>query len=139
MPVSDQTGHGSQRLYERRPAVSSSIAPLRTAVTGLAAASGATEEQRERVALAISEAVTNCTMHAYAGRGPPGPVTVEAWTHDSTLTVVVSDEGAGMRPRVASPGLGLGLSLIARMSERVDIEQLPDSGVSVRMSFVLGT
>jgi len=136
--ASDETGSGSNRLYERRVANPGSIAPLRAAVVGLASSHGATDEQRDRVALAISEALTNCAMHAYHGHSPPGPVTVEAWTSDGTLTVIVSDEGDGMRPRVESPGLGLGLSLIARMSEHVEIERLPDRGLSVRMSFTLG-
>lgn len=126
-------------MYERRLAVAGSIAPLRAAVVGLAAANGATDEQRNRVGLAITEALTNCALHAYASPAPPGPVSVEAWTRDGTLTVIVSDEGHGMRPRLTSPGLGLGLALIARMSERVDIEHHgPDRGMSVRMSFILG-
>lgn len=138
MLASEKTGFGANRVYERREANPGAIAPLRAAVVGLATSSGATDEQRDRVALAMSEALTNCAMHAYSGRAPPGPVTVEAWASDGTLTVIVSDEGDGMRPRVESPGLGLGLSLITRMSERVDIERLPDKGVSVRMSFNLG-
>jgi hypothetical protein len=44
-----------------------------------------------------------------------------------------------MRPRVDSPGLGLGLSLIARMSREYAIERDPDHGVSVRMSFSVGS
>lgn len=138
MLASDKAGCGANRVFERRVANPGCIAPLRAAVVGLAASNGATDEQRDRVALATSEALTNCAMHAYEGHVPPGPVTVEAWASDGTLTVIVSDEGDGMLPRLESPGLGLGLSLIARMSESVDIERLPDRGVSVRMSFNLG-
>ncbi|MDX6689331.1 MAG: hypothetical protein QOG15_788 [Solirubrobacteraceae bacterium] len=139
MLVSDGASFGASRLFERRTALPECIAPLRAAVVDLAAGGGATDEQRDVVALAISEALTNCALHAYSDERSPGPVTVEAWREDGTLTVIVSDEGHGMRPRVASPGLGLGLSLIARVSERVDIEhRLPDPGVSVRMSFLLG-
>jgi len=138
MLVSGEAGHAANRLRERRPASTGSIAPLRAAIVGLAASHGATVEQCDRVALASSEALTNCTLHAYAGTDTPGPVLVEAWASDGTLTVIVSDEGHGMRPRVMSPGLGMGLSLIARMSEHVDIQHLPEKGVSVRMHFAIG-
>jgi serine/threonine-protein kinase RsbW len=139
MLISGEHSYGSSRLYQQRPADPGSIAPLRAAVVGLAADGGATDEQRERVALAMSEALTNCAMHAYLGYAPPGPVIVEAWTEDSELTVIVSDEGHGMVPRVDSPGLGMGLSLIARMAEVVDIEHdASHPGVSIRMSFILG-
>jgi anti-sigma regulatory factor (Ser/Thr protein kinase) len=138
MLVFDEPGCGAGRLYERRVADPGSIGPLRAAVVTLAASGGATDEQRDRVALATSEALTNCALHAYHGHALPGSVTVEAWTSGGLLTVIVSDEGAGMGPRVKSTGLGLGLSLMARMSESVEIEQLPGRGVSVRMSFTIG-
>jgi anti-sigma regulatory factor (Ser/Thr protein kinase) len=139
MLVSGEKGYGVSRLFERRTAVPGSIAPLRTAVVDLALEGGATEKQRDLIALAVSEALTNCAVHAYSEPGLPGPVTVEAWTEVGELTVIVSDEGRGLYPRVLSSGLGLGLGLIERVTARVDFEpHAPDPGVSVRMSFLLG-
>ncbi len=136
-----EEGCGRHRLYERRQAVPGEIAPLRTAVVRLAAVSGATTEQRERIALAVSEALTNCAQHAYAQIVDPGPVTVVARAGDGTLEVTISDEGHGMVPVVGSPGLGLGLSLMERVSEHVDIDGDPSDGdgVSVHMRFAIGS
>ena len=43
---------------------------------------------------AVSEAVTNCTVHAY--RGATGIVTVECKIEDKSLHIKVSDEGKGI-------------------------------------------
>ena len=57
-----------QRLVAR-PA---SVGPLRRGVVAFAAASGASERQREDIALAVSEALSNAVVHAYAGSESPG-------------------------------------------------------------------
>ena len=46
------------------------------------------------VKTAVSEAVTNCTVHAY--RGEVGIVTVECEIEDATLHIRVSDTGKGI-------------------------------------------
>ena len=52
------------------------------------------------------------------------------------LRVTVCDEGIGMRPRLDSPGLGLGLSLIARVSDRFELTEMRP-GVRVCMAFAI--
>lgn len=111
---------------------------LREAVVRFAAASGASQRSREQIALAVSEALSNCVIHAYAGRDQPGQVTVEAWARDGSLIVLVSDEGCGMVPRLDSPGLGIGLPLIAQMSDQLDVEARDGQpGVRLRMTFAI--
>jgi serine/threonine-protein kinase RsbW len=125
-------------LHERRPARPESIAPLRRAVVRFAYVSGASTRKREDIALAVTEAVSNAVVHAYDGEEAPGDVAVEARLEDETLEVVVCDEGHGMRARVDSPGLGLGLMLIRRTADRLQLERLHTrSGVRVRMTFAL--
>ena len=68
--------------------------------------------------LAVTEACTNVVVHAYPD-GREGPMEVTATLTDDTLTVVVRDEGHGMGLRPDSPGLGLGLPLIASLAETV--------------------
>ena len=46
------------------------------------------------VKTAVSEAVTNCTVHAY--RGCSGLITVECEIEDNTLHIKISDEGKGI-------------------------------------------
>jgi serine/threonine-protein kinase RsbW len=128
----------NKRLREQRTALPEHVGVLRAAVVRFAHARGASGRECEQIALAVSEALTNSVLHAYVGSDEPGPVTVEAWVVDGSLTVVVCDEGGGMLPRLDSPGLGIGLPLIAQMSDRLDIEDRDGHpGVCVRMTFAL--
>jgi len=132
------TGFQSQ-LRECLPARAENIGPLRRAVVDYAGSNGASERQREDIALAVSEALSNAVLHAYVGHGSPGDVGVDAWIDEHALRVVVYDEGSGMLPRPDSPGLGLGLSLIAQMTERLELESRDATpGVRLHMTFVLG-
>ena len=51
--------------------------------------------------------------------------------------VVVADEGRGMLPRTDSPGLGLGLPLIAQMTQSLEVHDRQGGGTEIRMSFAL--
>ena len=53
-----------------------------------------TLSQLSDVKTAVSEAVTNCTVHAY--RGTQGIVTVECRTDEHSLHISISDRGAGI-------------------------------------------
>ncbi len=127
------------RLQERLPAQPESIAPLRRAVVAYAGTNGASERQREDIALAVSEALSNAVLHAYVDHEVAGDVIVDAQIDERVLEVVVEDDGGGMTPRTDSPGLGIGLALIGRLTEQMRIES-PDSalGVRVHMTFAIG-
>jgi anti-sigma regulatory factor (Ser/Thr protein kinase) len=83
------------------------------------------------VALAVSEAVTNAVLHAYRGDAT-GEVRVVACAEPDCLVVVVRDYGCGMSPHPDSPGLGLGLSVIGRLTTEMNIER-PDEGGGMRL------
>ncbi|HWM08404.1 MAG TPA: ATP-binding protein [Solirubrobacteraceae bacterium] len=89
------------------------------------------------VLLAVSEVVTNCVVHGYRD-APAGSVALEARRNGDALLLSVTDDGSGMAPRLDSPGLGLGLPLISRVAERVDISAPPSGGTLVSMYFSLG-
>ena len=124
-------------LRERLPAEPQSVPRLRGAIEEFAADNGASDSQRAAIALAVSEAVSNAVVHAYVDRDVPGTVAVEANVHEHLLEVVVCDEGVGMRPRLDSPGLGIGLGMIARLSEKLELSER-SPGVCVRMTFAIG-
>ncbi len=86
------------------------------------------------IALCVSEAVTNVVMHAYRG-GHRGPATLEAWFDGTGLTFSVRDQGLGLAPRLDSPGLGMGLALIAQSADESDVRSRPQGGTEVRMTF----
>src|SRR5205814_1061351 len=88
--------------------------------------------ERERLGQAVSEAATNAVVHAYADQPEGGTVAVEAGIDDDVLWVKVCDQGRGMRPRPDSPGLGLGLPLIAQMTTDFEVHEGDAGGTEVR-------
>ena len=86
------------------------------------------------IALAVSEAVTNVVHHAYA-KGELGEVRVKVRLQPDDVELVVEDDGGGMMPRPDSPGLGLGLPLIATIAERFDTRTDPGGGTRLCMWF----
>jgi anti-sigma regulatory factor (Ser/Thr protein kinase) len=114
------------------------VAALRRAVDQYAARGGVDERRREDIALAMSEAVSNVVVHAYADREEPGEVRVNAWFDARGLQIAICDDGLGMTPRVDSPGLGLGLPLMGKVADRLLLEDSdPPPGTCVRMTFAL--
>src|SRR5579884_294012 len=122
-------------LAESFPAVPESVPRARQAVVKLAVDAGADEEQLDAIRLAISEALTNAVLHAYAG--PPGLVHVRVVQDGSGLSVTVADDGAGLRPRLDRRGMGLGLALIAEAAEELAINKRPSGGTELKMRFAL--
>ena len=96
-------------------------------------ATGATGEQVEAVRLAVSEALTNAVMHAYGA--DPGAVHVSASRARDELWVLIADEGHGVEAGYESPGLGMGLHLIACMADYFAISKRREGGTEIRMRF----
>lgn len=101
---------------------------------------GASDGVANAIRVAVSEAITNVVLHAYVG-GAPGRVTVDAWLDNAKhLTVRVLDEGHGLIPRADSPGLGLGMGLMAQMADDFRVTNREGSrGTTVLLRFVLDT
>lgn len=96
---------------------------------------GAGPEEEAALALAVSEAATNAVLHAFVGM-PAGEVCVTAEAGPGELRVSVCDDGRGMQPRTDSPGLGLGLPTIGRLTTRMDVRAGADGrGTEVAMTF----
>lgn len=98
------------------PAVPLGVSAVRGEMTAIARQCGLDELQVSDVALAVSEATTNAVVHSQATQ-----ITVTAKRGDGTLTIVIADDGVGMAPRPDSPGMGLGLPIIATVTERFEI------------------
>ncbi len=121
------------------PAVPENVASLRHAVVDLAGRLGAPDAVRTDLALAVGEACANVVVHAYRP-GDTGPLVIHAERNrdGSELVVTVVDQGQGMMPRPDSPGLGLGLPLIANLSDRLEIHDGPGGvGTELVMAFSL--
>ena len=86
--------------------------------------------------MAVTEACTNAVVHAYDD--DEGRLAVEMFADDRQLTVVVRDRGSGIQPRANRSGttaLGLGLPLIAALSDAFEVRGGPGAGTEVRMTF----
>jgi serine/threonine-protein kinase RsbW/stage II sporulation protein AB (anti-sigma F factor) len=62
---------------------------------------------------------------------------IAAVLRDGRLMISVRDEGRGMLPRPDSPGLGLGLPLIATLAETLELGRSDDDRTEIRMTFRL--
>jgi serine/threonine-protein kinase RsbW len=122
------------RRFSARP---DQIAAVRHEVRDYAEEHGAANPNA--IALAVTEAITNAVVHAYVGASEPGEIEVVAQClSDDVIEVLVCDEGRGMMPRPDSPGLGLGLPLVATLSERFEVEARSGGGTRVLMAFATG-
>ena len=97
-------------LELKLPARAENVAVVRHAFGGFAEALSVDEQTLADIKLAITEACTN---------------------------VVIRDRGRGIVPRPDSPGLGLGLPLIATLAESLELGKDDADHTEVRMTFAL--
>jgi serine/threonine-protein kinase RsbW len=117
------------------PARPENVAVARHAIGGFADVLEVPDQTLADVKLAVTEACTNVVVHAYPdGEGPMG---LRASVNDGVLRVVVVDQGRGILPRADSPGLGLGLPLIATLAESLELGTGTSEETEVRMTFRL--
>jgi anti-sigma regulatory factor (Ser/Thr protein kinase) len=117
------------------PARAENVAVIRHVLGGIGDALALHPEVLSDVKLAVSEACANAVVHAYV-EGEPGLLDVELSTESGGIEVVVRDHGRGMVPRADSPGLGVGLPLMASLAESLELTNRTDGGTEVRMRFV---
>jgi anti-sigma regulatory factor (Ser/Thr protein kinase) len=126
------TGRGEpDRLELRLDAVPASVRQARTAVADFARQVGAPANEVE---LAVAEATANSVLHGFRGR-KPGTVGISAERDAETLTIVVADNGDGIRPNPTGNGLGLGLALIGQMAASFNVARPPAGGTEITMVF----
>jgi len=115
------------------PAKSENVAIIRHALAGLAEEIGMDEPGLADLKTVVTEACMNVVVHAY--QGEPGPLSVDAKPDPDGLTVVVRDEGGGIRPQADTErdSLRLGLSLIAALSSSFSIAGGLDQGTEITM------
>jgi serine/threonine-protein kinase RsbW len=123
-------------LELKLPARAENVAVVRHAFGGFAEALSVDEQTLADIKLAITEACTNVVIHAYDD-DEDGSLEVDASIDDRRLTVVIRDRGRGIVPRPDSPGLGLGLPLIATLAESLELGKDDADHTEVRMTFAL--
>ena len=117
----------------RLPAVPASVPTVRKMLRDLLDRLDVSNERADEIVLAVNEACANAVVHAYPQTA--GHVDVVAEDGDEALIVVVRDTGVGMTPNTTSAGLGLGLPMIAKVADSVQIDRPASGGTHVRMRF----
>ena len=117
------------------PARPEGVGVVRQALAGMADALDFDPTVLADMKMAVTEACTNVVVHAYDDEGM---LEVEMLAGEDGLTIVVRDYGNGIQPRPtrsAAPALGLGLPLIAALSDAFELRGSAGSGTEVRMTF----
>ena len=124
------------------PSKSANEAFARSAVACFAAQMDPTLEELGDIRTAVSEAVTNCIVHAYPER--IGNITVRCRIlKDNILDIVVKDKGIGIsdvemarRPAYTTGGndrSGMGFTIMESFMNNVEISSKPGKGTTVHM------
>lgn len=124
------------------PSRSANEAFARSAVACFAAQMDPTLEELGDIRTAVSEAVTNCIVHAY----PDGLGTIMLRCRilkDNTLDIVIKDKGVGIpdveqarRPAYTTGGSersGMGFTIMESFMTDLEISSAPGKGTSVHM------
>lgn len=117
------------------PARPEGVGVVRQALAGVADALDFDASVLADMKMAVTEACTNVVVHAYED---DGMLEVEMIADEDGLTIVVRDHGTGIQPRPArsgAPALGLGLPLIAALSDAFELRGSAGMGTEVRMTF----
>ncbi len=109
----------------------------RFAALAFAREHGVPQATLDDVALCVTEAVANVVVHAYRDDDQQGGTDIEMAIDRSELSVKVCDHGSGLAPRFDSPGLGMGLPLIAQLASESEFRTRPNGGTAISMSFRL--
>ncbi len=125
-----------QTLTRSYPAVPDSVPAARRALVAFAQEAGMAADQLDALRLAASEALTNVVRHAYGEEG--GLIHLTAAIAGEELWVLVGDDGHGLEAGSHQPGLGVGLALIASVSDYFAVVKRSGGGTEVRLQFRVG-
>ncbi len=114
-------------------AEASAVVEVRDVAAAFASSVGFGGQALDDVRLAVSEAFSNAVMHAYDGI-VSGAVEVFGAHENRRLEIRVVDHGTGMLPRAESPGLGIGLVMMATVMDGLLVQCTPGGGTTIAMS-----
>ena len=111
------------------------VAQLRHAAGAFAQDAGFSGMALADVRACVSEAATNSVVHAFRDGRAPGTGRLSVELSADELVCIVEDDGTGFRPRVDSPGIGLGLPTIAAATASMSVTLADSGGTRLCMAF----
>ena len=127
-------------------AVSRNESLARAYISAFAAQLDPTLDELADIRCAVSEAVTNCVVHAYKCQEIPGKIYINARLYsDRTVSIEISDRGCGiediemaMTPLFTTDSAGersgMGFSVMKSFTDSVKVTSKPSGGTRVFMS-----
>ena len=122
-----------------------SLSLIRMVITAIAREAGLSQDQVDKVEVAVDEACTNVIEHSYKQLSPHPPVEVQVQANGKDFIVDIVDSGPSFdfnnRVRNKFPDhwllgenmRGAGLYLMMSFMDSVDYERLPDARNRMRM------
>ena len=130
-------------MYIKFPSLSINESFARTVVASFALNLSPTIEQLSDLKTVVSEAVTNCIVHAY--RGTVGEIELVASQNDGEIIVTVSDTGIGIddidlamemsfTTRADEERSGMGFTIMQAFSDNLTVKKNYPCGTKVSFS-----
>lgn len=123
-------------------AISINEAFARICVSGFCVQLNPTVDEINDIKTAVSEAVTNCVVHAYPKHN--GMVVLRCEIEGDNVKIVIQDKGVGIKDisKAREPFFttkpddersGMGFSVMESFMDRVEVEKNEDKGITVTM------
>lgn len=115
----------------------------RSAVAAFCACLDPTVDQISDIKTAVSEAVTNCMVHAY--EGGDGDIRIDVELSDGTVHIAVTDSGIGIKDiekarepfyttKADDERSGMGFTVMESFMDSLEVQNNPPHGLVVKMS-----
>lgn len=131
------------------PAITENEAFARSTVAAFCIALNPSLEQINDIKTAVSEAVTNCIVHAYRER-KDGKIYMQVGIENNALSILIRDDGCGiadvtqaMQPFYTTmpeqERSGMGFTVMRTFMDEVEVQSQPNQGTTVRMRKTIRT
>lgn len=132
------------------PSLSRNESFARTAVSAFVSQLDPLVSQLADIRAAVSEAVTNCIVHAYADSEGAGKITITAKLSEDTAYIKIKDNGCGienikqaMEPLFTTKPdeerTGLGFAVMESCADKVKVSSGKNKGTTVNLTFKIET
>lgn len=130
------------KIFVRFSALSENESFARTLISGFLLPLNPSVSDLSDIKTAVSEAVTNCVVHAYPGS--VGDVEMSAWYENREVHIIIKDYGIGIdnlnlalepffTTRESEERSGMGFTVMNSFMDKLIVDSKPYQGVKVHM------